>query len=84
MLLYRVQVYIRFVGIRDQMSQVKISQEDKTVIGSQELHNCALSKQNIPVISVAPVNCAEISGSVRQWFIHRTVSQPTLVIVLLQ
>jgi hypothetical protein len=66
LLLYRVQIYIRIFGVREKMSQVKIFQEDKRETESEELHDCALSKQNIPVISIAPVSCAKISESVRR------------------
>ena len=62
MLLYRVQVYIRILVIREIMSQVKISQEDKAEIVNGECHYFFLSKQNMLVISVAPVRCTK-----RKW-----------------
>jgi len=84
MLLYRVQVCIRILVIREKMSQVKISQEDKAEILNVECHYFSLSKQNMLVISVAPVRCTEKSGMSDSIFIHPAVSQPTLFVVLLQ
>ena len=65
MLLYRVQVYIRILVIREKMSQVKISQEDKAEIVNVECHYFSLSKQNMLVISVAPIRCTENNWKVR-------------------
>jgi len=62
MLLYRVQVYIRILVIREKTSQVKVSQEDKADIVNGECHYFPLSKQNMLVISVAPVRCTKKSG----------------------
>jgi hypothetical protein len=62
MLLYRVQVYIRILVIREKMNQVKISQEDKAEIVNGECHYFSLSKQNMIVISFAPVRCIKKSG----------------------
>jgi hypothetical protein len=44
------------------MSQVKISQEDKAEILNGEYHYFSLSKQNVLVISAAPVRCTK-----RKW-----------------
>ena len=62
MLLYRVQLYVRILVIREKMSQVKISQEDKAEIVNGECHYFSLSKQNVLAISVAPVRCTTRSA----------------------
>jgi hypothetical protein len=65
MLLYRVQVFIRILFIREKMSQVKISHEDKAEIVNVECHYFSLSKQNMLVISVAPIRFTENKWKVR-------------------
>jgi len=84
MLLYRVQVYIGILVIREKMNQVKISQEDKAEIVNGECHYISLSKQNMLVISVAPIRFTKKVYRFHSNFVHPAVSQPTLFTVLLQ
>ena len=84
MLLYRVQVYIRILVIREKMNQVKISQEDKAEIVNGECHYFSLPNQNMLLISFAGVRCIKKMVSSNSIFIHPAVSQPTLFLVLLQ